>query len=74
METTLKGYAKQIQLVTECPIKDVAEVEEYMRHIIFHSNLDWQTKRQFNKGARDAWSDIQFMRSPEGMKYMNSLK
>lgn len=30
------------------------KIEEVMRHIIFHSTLDWQPVRQFNKGAREA--------------------
>ncbi len=68
-------YQKEISKVTGVTnLKDIAEIEDYMRHTIFHSTLDWQTTRQFNKGARDAWGDIQFMRSEEGQKYMASLK
>lgn len=29
-------------------------IEDCMRQEIFHSTLDWQTKRQFNDGARKA--------------------
>lgn len=53
--------------------KDIAEIEDYMRHTVFHSTLDWLTPKEFNKGARTAWKDIQFMRSPEGQKYLSSL-
>jgi hypothetical protein len=30
------------------------EIEDCMRHTIFHSTLDWQTREQFDQGARDA--------------------
>jgi hypothetical protein len=34
--------------------KELARIEECMREDIFHSTLDWQTRAQFNKGAREA--------------------
>jgi len=67
-------YEKQIKEATKCEDKDVAEIEDYMRNIIFHSTLDWQTKAQFNKSAKQAWNDIQFMRSPEGIEYIKQLE
>lgn len=70
----MNSYHKQIIEATGCTEADVQEVEEYMRVIIFHSTLDWQSKEQFNNGARDAWSDILYMRSPEGTAYMKKLE
>ena len=59
---------------TGCKPADVAEIEDYMRHVIFHSTLDWQTAAQLKKAAKEAWRDIQFMRSPEGIAYMQKLE
>ncbi len=74
MNAPLRGYALSISKATgQTDPETLAEIEDYMRNIIFHSTLDWQTKAQFNKGAREAWQDIQFMRSPEGIAYMARL-
>lgn len=43
---------------------DVAEIEDSMRNDIFHSTLDWQTKAQLKRGAREAWEIVQIMRDP----------
>ena len=32
----------------------VAKIEDLMRHVIFHSTLDWQSRAEFFKGAREA--------------------
>jgi len=69
-----KGYKESIIEVTGCNAEDAEEIEDYMRNIIFHSTLDWQTKAQFNKGAKDAYSDILWMRSPEGIEYMKQIE
>jgi hypothetical protein len=37
-------------------------IEEIMRADIFHSTLDWQTKAQFNHGAREAAALLQTYR------------
>lgn len=58
-------YQQSIIDLIGCSDKDAEEIEDYMRNVIFHSTLDWQTKQQFNKAAKTAWSDIQWMRSPE---------
>lgn len=34
--------------------KDAGRVEEIMRDDIFHSTLDWQSRAQFVRGAREA--------------------
>jgi hypothetical protein len=67
-------YQTLIIEATGCPETDAQEVENYMRDTIFHSTLDWQSKAQLNKGARQAWTDIQYMRSPEGIAYMKELE
>ncbi len=54
-EPKLRGYAADIAKATGCT--DAAllgEIEDTMRDTIFHSTLDWQTSRQFNKAAREA--------------------
>lgn len=67
-------YEEQIIKATKCSQEDASEVEEYMRDVIFHSTLDWIPLPQFNKGAREAYKDILWMRSPEGQAYIKELK
>lgn len=69
----LKGYAKSIVDDTGCDPSDAEEIEEIMRHDIFHSTLDWQSKAEFKKGAIEAYEQLKFMRSPEGIKYMAEI-
>jgi hypothetical protein len=40
------------------------EIEDTMRHDIFHSTLDWQTRAQLQQGARDALELIRIMANP----------
>ena len=70
---TYKSCKETIIEVTNCDPKDAEEIEDYMRNIYFHSTLDWQSKAQFNKGAKESYQDILWMRSPEGIKYMKQL-
>lgn len=42
------------------------QVEDFMRNDVFHSTLDWQTKTQFNKGAREAKAMWDYLQTPEG--------
>lgn len=67
-------YKKLIIETCLCNDADAIEIEEYMREIIFHSTLDWQSKKQLQTAAKQAWNDIQFMRSDEGKKYLETLK
>jgi hypothetical protein len=55
-------YKAMIVKATGCAEHEAEEVEEIMRHEVFHSTLDWQTKAQFNKGAREAYQVLQLMR------------
>ncbi|MBM3861553.1 MAG: hypothetical protein FJ395_18160 [Verrucomicrobia bacterium] len=43
-----------IQEDTDCTAADAPMVEEIMRNDVFHSTLDWQTRAEFRKGAREA--------------------
>ena len=67
-------YSELIIKATGCPESDAAEIEDYMRHTIFHSCLDWQTRKQLEEAARTAYSDILFMRSPEGIEYIKQIE
>jgi len=70
----LKGYAAVISKATN--VTDpamLARIEESMRKDIFHSTLDWQSARQFNKGAREALELIQLMDSPQGQAELAAL-
>ena len=67
-------YQQQIINATKCDPMDAAEIEDIMRDIIFHSTLDWQTKAQFNKGAREAKELLDYLRSPEGIAYAEQVE
>ena len=41
---------------------DVNEIEDMMRHEVFHSTLDWQSRAVLKRGARTAWRLVQFVR------------
>ena len=61
----LRGYAKTISEATGVTDpEDLADIEDSMRNDIFHSTLDWQTKAQLMRGAREAWELVQIMRDP----------
>ena len=59
MAKELRGYAAAISKATGATDeKTLAAIEDTMRHVIFHSTLDWQTSREFNKGAREAYGIV----------------
>ena len=61
--TELKGYALTISQATGVTdLKDIADIEDCMRHDIFHSTLDWQTRDVLQQGARDAWEVVKELR------------
>lgn len=65
----LKGYQPTIAEATGVTDPaDLADIEDCMRHDIFHSTLDWQTKAQLMRGAREAWEVVQIMRDPVALK------
>lgn len=47
-------YASIIIEATHCSEEDAAEIEDIMRHDIFHSTLDWQTKEELMEAAKKA--------------------
>ena len=61
-EDVLTGYALAISKATAVTDRALlARIEECMRSDIFHSTLDWQTLRQFNKGAVEAYELIKLI-------------
>lgn len=51
----MMGYQKLISEISGITDpKRLAEIEETMREDIFHSTLDWQPRKQFAKGVREA--------------------
>ena len=43
---------------------DLEEIEDTMRHSIFHSTLDWQTEEQLSSAAVEAWGIVVWLRDP----------
>lgn len=50
----MSSYQDLIVKATGVNEKDAGYVEDIMREDIFHSTLDWQTRAQFVRGAREA--------------------
>lgn len=48
-------YHKIISHATGATASDLPKIEIIMREEIFHSTLDWQTREQLSKAARDAF-------------------
>lgn len=59
----LTGYQRSIVKDTGCAPEEAPAVEDIMRNDIFHSTLDWQTAKQFRKGAREAYEVMQYLRT-----------
>ena len=57
------GYQKTIKEATNCDDSELDEIEDFMRDIIFHSTLDWQTHEEFVAGARKAHEVLRYMRA-----------
>ncbi len=53
-----------IRKATGCDAGDVDEVESLMRDVVFHSTLDWQSREQFDDGARQAYDVLKAQRAP----------
>ena len=65
-------YQKSIIEVTGCSSGDAPEIEEMMRTT--YGTLDNITARQFNKEARECYKALLFMRTPEGIAYLEKLE
>ena len=51
----LRGYQKTISDATGRTCRNqIGLIEDIMRDVIFHSTLDWQSREQLIKGAKDA--------------------
>ena len=48
------SYQSIIIKATGCTVAEASGLEDIMRHDIFHSTLDWQTKEQLQEAAREA--------------------
>ena len=58
----MNGYHLIIHEATGITDTDALNrVEDMMRHTIFHSTLDWQTRDQLHEGAREAVEIIRIM-------------
>ena len=58
-EPVLRGYALAIHEATGVRSPTVLrQIEDTMRHVIFHSTLDWQDRDTFSKGAREAYGIV----------------
>jgi hypothetical protein len=67
----LRGYERTIADATGVSDRnDIAEIEDTMRHVIFHSTLDWQTREQLAQAAREAWEVVRIMRDPKAMSQL----
>lgn len=66
--TKLSYYAKLIIESTGCKESEVAEVEDIMRNDVVHSTLDWLTKAQFKKYAKQAYEVYVLINSEVGKK------
>ncbi len=56
-------YQDLIIKATGVNVKDAGYVEDIMREDIFHSTLDWQSRTQFVRGAREAVEMLKVYRS-----------
>lgn len=57
-------YQKLIIETLNCTQSEAIEVEEIMREDIFHSTLDWQTKKQLQDSAKqgmEIYRELQHM-------------
>ncbi len=50
----MNRYQEMIIEDTNCTHDDAVMIEQIMREDVFHSTLDWQSRANFRKGARDA--------------------
>ncbi len=55
----LRFYGRLIVIDTNCALEDASKIENIMRDDIFHSTLDWLSRTQFRRGAREAYQLLQ---------------
>ena len=62
----MNHYQERIQRVTGSTDTEAQEIEDVMRHDIFHSTLDWQPAPLFDKAARVAYAVLHNLPLPRG--------
>ena len=67
-------YSELIIKATGCPEADADKIEDIMRNDILHSTLDWLSKSQFKKAAKEAYEVYLYMQSDEGKRYIKELE
>jgi hypothetical protein len=53
---SLPGYQSMIQEATGAPSHHLGLLENILRQEVFHSTLDWQTRAEFDRGAKRAYA------------------
>lgn len=53
-------YSDIIKETTGCDDDEAERIEDFMRDVIFHSTLDWQTREQLIEAARLAQQTLRF--------------
>ena len=66
-------YEKMIVEDTGCAPEEVSMVEDIMRNEVFHSTLDWQSRAQWRKGAKEAYTILEANR-PEYEEYSRKAR
>jgi hypothetical protein len=61
----MKTHADFIMEATGCQREEVSKIYDVMRHGIFHSTLDWQTREQIDEAAVLAFSVIKAAKEEE---------
>ena len=56
-------YQALIMEAVNCDKDEAIIIEDYMRHIYFHSTLDWQTKEQLVKAAKESCRELKLLAS-----------
>ncbi len=58
-ETDIGPYERDIIAQLGCSPQDATMVEDIMRHFVFHSTLDRQSRTELDCGAREAWAMLE---------------
>lgn len=58
----MNSYSVMIIKACGCAKAEVDEVEDIMRHSVFHSTLDWQTREALAAGAKLAYQVLKLSR------------
>lgn len=71
LQTIAEGIGVE---VTKANRPMLEELEDIMRNTIFHSTLDWQTREQLHRAAREAKDVYDYARTPEGRALIASIR